>query len=453
MNNKLKKFLFISICIIIASSVNLSGCDLNSVFFEESPTPLVQYNEEDYVFDFYDDYDSSEDTIFITQEEALSDYYEMWNLLEENYPFFGVASRMYGVDKNEVKFYYEIIIKRFEPMPVSLFHYIINDCLYEFKGLGHLNTIYPEEYLFYCDAYSDEEDGTKLYPMQYDTLHNERVEYVYEELMPPDARENFDEYLWSIENGDSANVEFKLLSNTTAYMKILSFEYNYNDVDYEKIMKFYRDINGYKNLIIDLTENGGGSDAYWVDNIVAPNIDSSLETTDYSMAKGGSLNKKYFESLEMMDFKTPKKEVSGFESLNKEDFSHMDMVFSWLVGVDPAGKKKMFDGKIYILMNENVYSASESLVMFCKKTGFATLVGTNSGGDGGGIDPVLANLKNSGMLLRYSPLYTMNPDGSNSEEYGTEPDYLCNEGEEPIDACKRAIDQGFYVNAAAYKAS
>jgi len=45
--------------------------------------------------------------------------------------------------------------------------------------------------------------------------------------------------------------------------------------------------------------------------------------------------------------------------------------------------EKQFNGKIWVLTNPKVYSSSENFIMFCKNTGFATLVGTSTGGDGG----------------------------------------------------------------------
>ena len=42
--------------------------------------------------------------------------------------------------------------------------------------------------------------------------------------------------------------------------------------------------------------------------------------------------------------------------------------------VEPAAKPSPFRGRIWVLVDESVYSASESFVLFCQQTGFATLV-------------------------------------------------------------------------------
>ena len=58
--------------------------------------------------------------------------------------------------------------------------------------------------------------------------------------------------------------------------------------------------------------------------------------------------------------------------------------------------------------------------MFSKHSGFATLVGRKTGGDGIGTDPV----------------YIILP---NSEEAGTKPDIISPEGESPLDTCLEEI--------------
>lgn len=90
--------------------------------------------------------------------------------------------------------------------------------------------------------------------------------------------------------------------------------------------------------------------------------------------------------------------------------------------VEPAAKPSPFRGRIWVLVDESVYSASESFVLFCQQTGFATLVGRTTGGDGiGAMDPVYLQLPNSGILIQYTVPFGLNPDGSSNEEMGTTP--------------------------------
>ena len=85
--------------------------------------------------------------------------------------------------------------------------------------------------------------------------------------------------------------------------------------------------------------------------------------------------------------------------------------------------KSKFKGNIYLLVDEAVYSSSESFSIFCKDSGFATLIGERTGGDGGGMDPVLFNLKNSGLIVRMSAHMYLTEQGICNEEFKTTPDY------------------------------
>ena len=74
-------------------------------------------------------------------------------------------------------------------------------------------------------------------------------------------------------------------------------------------------------------------------------------------------------------------------------------------------------------MGPNVYSSAEMFVDFCKATGWATVVGTHTAGDGIGFDPVLTLLPDSGLLFRFSMVAGEASGGAMSLE-GTEPELV-----------------------------
>lgn len=98
-----------------------------------------------------------------------------------------------------------------------------------------------------------------------------------------------------------------------------------------------------------------------------------------------------------------------------------------------------YPGKIWVLVGEGVYSASENFAAFCKNTGFATLVGEPPGGDGGIADPMLFALPESGLVVRFSVFYGLNVDGSGNEAAGTQPDYTVPEGDDALASCLSLI--------------
>ncbi|MFQ7853800.1 MAG: S41 family peptidase [Flavonifractor plautii] len=106
-----------------------------------------------------------------------------------------------------------------------------------------------------------------------------------------------------------------------------------------------------------------------------------------------------------------------------------------------------------MLVDESVYSASESFVLFCQQTGFATLVGRTTGGDGiGAMDPVYLQLPNSGILIQYTVPFGLNPDGSSNEEMGTTPICLPGGGT-PLITALRAWEHNNKERAAQFRAA
>lgn len=81
-----------------------------------------------------------------------------------------------------------------------------------------------------------------------------------------------------------------------------------------------------------------------------------------------------------------------------------------------------FKGKIYLLVNDKVFSSSEMFTVVAKNTKFATIVGEKTGGDGIGIGPIIYKLPNSGYLFRFSQVMGLRSEGICDEEYKVEPD-------------------------------
>ena len=75
-------------------------------------------------------------------------------------------------------------------------------------------------------------------------------------------------------------------------------------------------------------------------------------------------------------------------------------------------------------MDDAVYSSAESFAVWANATGLATLVGTRTGGDGIGFDPLVVALPNSGIVVRFPADMGINPDGSVNEESQTVPDVV-----------------------------
>jgi len=81
-----------------------------------------------------------------------------------------------------------------------------------------------------------------------------------------------------------------------------------------------------------------------------------------------------------------------------------------------------FEGEIFLLVDGGVFSSSGIWADFCKRTGWATLVGRTTATQGMGSDPGIVCLPESGILVRYPIDSGINADGTFNGEVGVRPD-------------------------------
>ncbi|GLC32654.1 S41 family peptidase [Clostridium omnivorum] len=193
------------------------------------------------------------------------------------------------------------------------------------------------------------------------------------------------------ENIIDDNIKTKLFEKEkAAYLSIHTFNMFNIDSDLKIIEPFFKSIKDYKALIIDIRGNGGGSTAYWSENIVPMLITKPLKDNNYIAYRGGSFTEQFI--------KCRSEEGSGYERLEPIN----NLVNENLVNLPPEIKK---DFKYYE-----------------KSTDFATLIGERTGGDGIGSDPALCVLPNSGFVFRFTKEMGMTSDGTCNFEHKTEPD-------------------------------
>lgn len=212
--------------------------------------------------------------------------------------------------------------------------------------------------------------------------------------------------------------------NNIAYLKLPSFASFYVEKDREGLFNFFSEIKDYNTLIIDIRGNGGGSTNYWMDNIIPPLTDKILTTENYIIMRKSGYTIPFIKNKTFLSYYRlkPIKDLSFYKE--KPDFYLRDdnAVYDELDYTVRPRNPVGFKGKIYLLVDDNVYSSAESFAVFAKATGWATLVGTRTGGDGIGFDPVPVALPNSGLVVRFPVDMGLNPDGSINEETATEPD-------------------------------
>lgn len=216
------------------------------------------------------------------------------------------------------------------------------------------------------------------------------------------------------------------------YLPAMSPKNGSIEKDLKMIEDYINTLEKHQTLIIDIRGNSGGSDRYWK-GIVSKLIKNDIKIEGYRLYRNNNEIVENYTNARNMKLEPIKNLPVGVKkNAPKEtlkNFSEFEKT-SYIVNTNNDLK---FQGNIYLLIDEKVYSSSESFSMFCKESGFATLVGETTGGDGGGIDPVLFELKNSGLIVRMSSCMYLNKDGMCDEEFKTIPDFK-------VKDCKRTAN-------------
>lgn len=355
----------------------------------------------------------------LTEKEKLEDFEYMYTILKDNYPYFEVNKRQNGVDWLSKKGEYIDRIK--VSIDDESFFNTLQIILSEFNN-GHVYMLEKKFYSRAKEVYNKDSDSYEAWLKQ---LNNPKAIKRYE------AEEGQKDKSSGTSNSSSShivsdNIKASILEkDKTAYLAIRSFNSFYIEEDMKIIKPFLQDIKGYKALIIDIRGNGGGATSYWSDNIVPMLINGPLDYSYYMAYRGGSFVEDFVKSkygLDYDDFK-PISNVKE-ENLKKlppevsESFKYYAKNTITLEPNNPIG----FNGKVYLLIDDRVFSSSEAFAVFAKSTGFATLVGERTGGDGIGDDPAICTLPNSGYCFKFTKEMGINPDGTCNFEYKTEPD-------------------------------
>lgn len=250
---------------------------------------------------------------------------------------------------------------------------------------------------------------------------------------------------------------YMLADGQVAYVHIPQMiQYEESETWARELREFYATISDTKALIIDLRGNGGGDSRFWMLNVVSPLIARSITWRFTIAVKDGDYIRRFLAanlelhaenvrgSIEVID-------RSRLESmLTEEQMRNLppevlgpgfgDLVLTETT-IEPTGDIP-YRGKVFLLVDQSVYSSAESFAVFCKATGWATVVGECTGGDGVGYTPVIAVLPNSGLALLFPVDMGLNPDFTANEEMHTIPDVLVERTPEDIVRLAKALAAG-----------
>ncbi len=347
----------------------------------------------------------------LTSEQKLADFEYLWQVLHDEFPMFGVTERQYGVRwlENYDQYRQSVAESKHDLDFAEAMDRMLRD-LHQ----GHTHLLSPNEYAAFVAMLSE--------PALRE-MHQVKVMNLV--LQEPDVIERYQIWGKAVKVSTAPNLGAVIpkdnvitrieVPDQVAYLRLASMA-EYADDD-ARIADFLASISDYPYLIIDIRSNGGGSDLTWMKKIVAPLLQSPISYTSYKVLRGGDLAENYWGVQRNL---LPIDVLPKAPCYPPEVFSDFRYAEKTEATIKPSGSG--FGGEIYLLVNRGVFSASEGFACFAKCTGWATLVGQRTGGDGMGSTPILIKLPESGLLVRMRLEMTLNPNGSSNSEYGTAPD-------------------------------
>lgn len=351
----------------------------------------------------------------LTQNEKIDDFEYMYTILKENYPYFKVNKRLNGIDWLSKK--NEYISKIKATANDEDYFNALQNILSDLKN-GHVAVMNKNFYYYAKNVF---ESNGKLTEAWLKQLNNPKAEARYSSM--PDKGNK------SPLNANSPtpnNVTLRILkSKEAAYISIGSFNTLNVEGDMKIIKPFLQEVKNYKTLVIDIRGNGGGDSRYWSDNIVPMLINKPIDDTQYVAYRGGSFTEEFIKSKNGFGYE----KLKPISNISKENLKELppelekDFKYYKKDTIHYEPKNSIgFNGKIYLLVDGSVFSSSEAFAVFAKSTGFATLVGETTGGDGIGDDPAICVLPNSGYAFTFSKQMGLTSDGTCNFEHKTEPD-------------------------------
>ena len=431
------------------------------------------------------------------KEAFLDDFDYMMQTMEDSFPYFGVAKRKWDVDimalgrdtREIIENYPQSLETTANEMGISLedmpeldeqvfWSILRHEFFAKISGLAHA---YPLDYNLYGtfkDPYSHQR--SPLYTNHnHESFSNEFSEAFYVEqetfFNDPDEQNQSRHKLVFRDKPLPQLTDMKvsteiLKEDKIAYLSVPSFM-NFTPSTITNLKKFYEDTQSYEHLIIDIRDNSGGSPDLWrmlIMNPLWPDRENMPDMPFYAFYKGSDLSKTLGEENIEIEGKNSRnipqsngllkaEEIIRENNLNyineddKKDLAYGVRYNTSISNIDEKAMQHLgfrsyypFEGKIWLLTNENNYSGAALFARHAKDMGFATLVGEATGGAYTTSSGLFFSLPNTGIILRWDADYLTDSEGRALNEYTTTPHYNSNDNMDALETVLKIIEAGTF---------
>ena len=249
-------------------------------------------------------------------------------------------------------------------------------------------------------------------------------------------------------NLSSESIVLNEVDASTCILHITSFDIPISEfkIQIEEQFKMIQE-KAYENLIIDVRNNGGGNDQNGrtvIDFITDKPYSEALAST-FMMKR----SKRYEKSIKckapwiirwMVNLRT----VSWFDKERRKLFKALlntprgKNAIAHLPLMEPTENPYRFKGNVYVLSNQNSYSATTAFLGAVKDYGLGTIIGTETGDCPTGFgNNFYFELNNSRLRCHSSTTFMIRPSGDQDMTHGVIPDYYV---EQTIEDTEKDID-------------
>lgn len=359
----------------------------------------------------------------LTKAEMIGDFEYLFKELKESYPFFEVLKRKYDIDflknhdyylkkiracKNEGEF-----IKALNEVMADLhnYHAKIADSAYVDQTLKYYAQNWNQPSIYYEFLNLNRQVVRNRYGL--DGIQSQSSAGIIKRKKEKVVKEEKDANISLESQGDLAILKISQMGDM-----------NHIDQDEKVLDEFLKNKHMYKALVIDIRDNVGGNMEYW-QNFLLPKLTTNpKQVTNHMFFKDSPKIRLFLQDNTLNMENLSNVDITGIRLDHAEDLKDYSYYIKDTIVINPDETKRDngYDGKIFLLVDEDVFSAAEGFASFIKNTEFATIVGTQTGGDGITLGVINSVLPNSGLVFTYTNTLGYDPTGEINEENPTKPD-------------------------------
>jgi len=217
------------------------------------------------------------------------------------------------------------------------------------------------------------------------------------------------------------------ISDNIGYIKSKSFLSQYYRDDKRKIKQFF-EFHSYQfdTIIIDLRGNNGGDQNYGYNLLISPFLNQDKEidfTIGFTQNFINNTTKEEINFYKLWKNGFLNGKVRAIPIDNPQPYEASPFKFYKTTKKIEAKNTYPFNGKIIVLIDGGVFSATEDFILAFKRLKMGITAGEKTGGGAAGyIMSPIVRLPNSGILVKIETEFLLNEDGKLNEVERTKPD-------------------------------